>query len=45
LDDFIDKWLFGMDEDGALVGPNWDADLVGLEVDPREVAERLTEEE
>jgi hypothetical protein len=45
LDDFIDRWLCGMDEDGALVGPNWDADLNGFEVDPREIADRLTEDD
>ena len=42
LDEFIDRWLCGMDQDGALVGPNWDAGLDGLEVEPREVADKLT---
>lgn len=45
LDDFIDIWLRGMDEDGALVGPNWSNDLAGLEVEPGDVVEKLTEEE
>lgn len=45
LDDFLDKWLYGMDDDGSMVGPNWDADLNGVEVEPREIAEQLTEEE
>ncbi len=43
LDTFIDRWLHGMHEDGALVGPNWDAHLCGLEVEPQIVARRLTE--
>jgi hypothetical protein len=42
LDEFTDQWLAGMDEDGALVGPNWDADLNGLEVEPADLAEQLT---
>lgn len=42
LDEFIDHWLRGMDEDGTLVGPNWDAGLCGLEVEPRDLAEKLT---
>jgi Protein of unknown function (DUF2750) len=45
LDEFIDGWLRGMDEDGALVGPNWDAGLCGLEVEPREIADELTKDE
>ena len=44
LDEFIDHWLRGMDEDGVLVGPNWDPGLCGLEVDPRDLAEKLTSE-
>ena len=45
LDEFIDRWLQGMDDDGALVGPNWDADLCGLEVEPREIADQLITDE
>ncbi len=45
LDEFIDGWLLGMHQDGALVGPNWDAGLNGLEVEPEEVADHLTSEE
>jgi hypothetical protein len=44
-DEFIDNWLHGMHEDGALVGPNWDAGLCGLEVEPHEVANKLTSDE
>lgn len=45
LEEFIDNWLQGMDEDGVLVGPNWDTGLCGLEVEPGEVAEKLTSDE
>ena len=45
LDEFIDHWLQGMDEDGALVGPNWDADLSGLEMEPSEMEVELTADE
>jgi hypothetical protein len=45
LDLFIDTWLAGMSEDGVLVGTNWDADLMGLEVEPSDLAEELLIEE
>jgi hypothetical protein len=44
FDDFIDAWLQGMDEDGVMVGPNWDAQLSGLEVTAKALADRLLEE-
>jgi hypothetical protein len=44
LDEFVDSWLKGMHNDGVLVGPNWDANLCGLEVLPAEVARRLLED-
>lgn len=42
LDSFIDCWLKGMHKDGHLVGPNWDAHFCGKEVEPIEIAQRLT---
>jgi hypothetical protein len=45
LSDFIDAWLRGMSEDGTLVGTNWDAGNCGLEVEPIELARRLTDAE
>jgi hypothetical protein len=42
LDEFIDGWLKGMHQDGVLVGPNWDANLCGLEIEAMDVARRLT---
>jgi len=41
LDEFVEEWLAGMAEDGILVGPNWNDDLEGVEVEPEEVAEKL----
>jgi hypothetical protein len=43
LASFIDEWLEGMDEDDALVGTNWDAELTGVEVEPLDLAEQLSE--
>ncbi|MCB1664865.1 MAG: DUF2750 domain-containing protein [Pseudomonadales bacterium] len=41
LEDFVVNWLPGMHEDEVMVGPNWNAELSGLEVEPADVAERL----
>jgi hypothetical protein len=41
LDSFIDNWLKGMNEDGALVGTNWNLDLAGIEVEPIDLAKQL----
>ena len=41
LDLFIDTWLAGMEEDGVMVGTNWDAELMGLEVEPSDLADEL----
>lgn len=42
FDAFIDGWLRGMHEDGALAGVNFNADLAGIEVEPLELATVLT---
>lgn len=44
LDSFVDNWLRGMHEDGLLVGVNFNADLAGLELAPKELARALTGE-
>ena len=41
IDEFVEDWLVGMAEDGILVGPNWNDDLEGLEVEPEQVAREL----
>jgi len=44
FDDFIDGWLQGMDSDGVLAGPNWDANLTGLEISAKDLADALLSE-
>jgi hypothetical protein len=41
FDDFLDAWLQGMDGDGVLAGPNWTVDFEGVEVEAKELADRL----
>jgi hypothetical protein len=41
LDDFLTTWLPDMIAEGALVGPDWSAELDGAEVDPDELHEDL----
>lgn len=42
LDVFCDGWLKEMYDDGVLIGTNWDEDLNGPEVEPRELLEALS---
>jgi hypothetical protein len=44
LSEFVEDWLVGMAEDGVLVGPNWNSELEGLEVEPEDIARLLSEE-
>ena len=37
LDEFLENWIYGMNEDDLLVGVNWNAKLIGLEVEPYEL--------
>lgn len=41
LEDFLTEWLPGIHEDDALVGPNWDTELTGLEIEPADLAKAL----
>lgn len=47
LELFLEEWLPGMDEQGDLAGTNWNAELVGLEIEPldlkAEIEARLAE--
>ena len=45
LDDFIDAWLHGMDEDGLYVGVNWNDELEGVEIEPVMLIDDLLGEE
>ncbi|TVZ37466.1 uncharacterized protein DUF2750 [Alteromonadaceae bacterium 2753L.S.0a.02] len=39
LEELLDDWLPGMHEDLVLIGPNWNDDLEGLEVEPLDLIE------
>jgi hypothetical protein len=41
LEAFLTRWLPGMEGDRVLVGPNWDAHLCGLELEPRDVGQKF----
>ena len=41
LFDFLFRWLPGMSGDGLMAGPNWNHELVGLELDPLELREHI----
>ncbi|MFC4655640.1 MULTISPECIES: DUF2750 domain-containing protein [Rheinheimera] len=41
LDVFVEGWLQEMYDDGVLIGTNWDEQLNGPEVEPREILEAL----
>lgn len=38
ISDFVENVLYNMQEDGILLGPNWNADFAGLEFIPMRVA-------
>lgn len=44
LEELLDDWLPGMHEDLLLVGPNWNNDLEGLEVEPLDLVEDVDQE-
>ena len=39
----MNNWLHGMNQDGLLVGVNWNVKLIGLEVEPYELFKELEE--
>ncbi|KQL39171.1 hypothetical protein AN960_09315 [Bacillus sp. FJAT-25509] len=41
LDIFMNNWLNGMNEDGLLVGINWNAELIGVEIEPFDLFDEL----
>lgn len=43
LEELLDDWLPGMHEDLALVGPNWNTELQGDEVEPLDLLEDFEE--
>jgi len=45
IDDFIDAWLHGMEEDNTAVGINWNDELEGVEIEPVILIDDLLDEE
>lgn len=43
LEELLDEWLPGMHEDVIMLGPNWNADMEGLEVEPLDAVEDFDE--
>ncbi|MEH7747741.1 DUF2750 domain-containing protein [Neobacillus drentensis] len=43
LEEFMNNWIYGMNEDDLLVGVNWNAKLIGLEVEPYDLFKELEE--
>lgn len=37
LQDFVEHWLPGMRKDELLLGPNWNTEMLGLEIEPTEL--------
>jgi hypothetical protein len=45
FDDFINKWLTGLEEDGLNVGVNWSGKkAVGYDIKPKDIIERINYE-
>lgn len=44
LVEFLENWCVGMYSDALLVGPNWNSDLTGKEVEPLNIALDIIEE-
>ncbi|MCE0496308.1 DUF2750 domain-containing protein [Vibrio salinus] len=40
LDIFVEDWLITLDEDGILLGINWNENLEGKEIEPVELAKK-----
>lgn len=43
LEEFMNNWIHGMNEDDLLVGVNWNVKLIGLEVEPLDLLKELEE--
>lgn len=41
LDEFMNVWLKGMDQDEMLAGVNWNVKLIGLEIEPTDLFKEL----
>ena len=43
LFDFLFRWLPGMLSDGVLAGANWTGQLIGIESDPQQLQDEITD--
>ena len=43
LEEYMNGWLPGLNQDELLVGVNWNAKLIGIEVEPSELIKELEE--
>ncbi|MFB7642222.1 DUF2750 domain-containing protein [Peribacillus butanolivorans] len=41
IEKFLNNWLYGMGEDGLLVGVNWNSKLIGVEIEPYDLHKEL----
>ena len=44
LFDFLFRWLPGMSGDGLLAGANWNSQMIGIESDPEELQDQITDQ-
>lgn len=44
FEEFVETTLVEMNEEGVLIGPDWDEDFIGLELTPADLTARLTSE-
>lgn len=43
LEEFMNNWLYGLNQDDLLVGVNWNVKLIGLELEPYNLFKELEE--
>ena len=41
LENFLDNWLTGLNDDELMAGVNWDMNLIGLEVEPLDLLDDI----
>jgi len=44
IEEFLETTLVEMNEEGVLIGPDWDEDFIGLELSPADLTARLLSE-
>ncbi|NQX63686.1 DUF2750 domain-containing protein [Paenibacillus qinlingensis] len=43
LDEFVNAWIPGLDDDNLLIGTDWNVHLLGKEIEPLELLAKLLE--